>query len=323
MSKIICEVCGTSYPETASQCPICGSAKPADAPVSMDEAAGEESAATSTYTYVKGGRFSKANVRKRNKANKNAVGRREEVPPERQRKKGGGSNRALSAVAVILVLAIIAVIIYIGVRFFLPAGWNPFAKQDTKPTVTLPQAQTQPTEQDLSCTDLVLPDTQVILDAVGDNWRLGATPTPVNTTDKIVYTSSDPSVATVTEDGMITAVSGGQATITVTCGSVSRECLVICEIQTETEPTEPPTEATTLPDLDLVLNREDFTLSSYGEQWQLFDDWEHADLITWISDDTDVCTIEKGVVTAVGFGTTTVYGEYNGEKASCIVRCYF
>ena len=24
MSKIICDVCGTRYPETAEQCPICG-----------------------------------------------------------------------------------------------------------------------------------------------------------------------------------------------------------------------------------------------------------------------------------------------------------
>ena len=28
MSKIICDVCGTSYPETAAACPICGCARP-------------------------------------------------------------------------------------------------------------------------------------------------------------------------------------------------------------------------------------------------------------------------------------------------------
>ena len=27
MSKVICDVCGTTYPETAQQCPICGCAK--------------------------------------------------------------------------------------------------------------------------------------------------------------------------------------------------------------------------------------------------------------------------------------------------------
>ena len=31
MSKIICEICGTTYPETASHCPICGCSKDAAA----------------------------------------------------------------------------------------------------------------------------------------------------------------------------------------------------------------------------------------------------------------------------------------------------
>ena len=64
MSKVICDICGTAYPETATQCPICGCARDnvtqtpaADATQKTDgEAAGG-------YTYVKGGRFSKSNVR--------------------------------------------------------------------------------------------------------------------------------------------------------------------------------------------------------------------------------------------------------------------
>ena len=31
MSKIICDVCGTSYPESANQCPICGCVRSGDA----------------------------------------------------------------------------------------------------------------------------------------------------------------------------------------------------------------------------------------------------------------------------------------------------
>ena len=31
MNKIICDVCGTAYPETSSQCPICGFARTAEA----------------------------------------------------------------------------------------------------------------------------------------------------------------------------------------------------------------------------------------------------------------------------------------------------
>ena len=60
MDKIICQVCATEYPATAAQCPICGYAKPAapKAPVN-DRADGG-------YQYVRGGRFSSENVRKRN-----------------------------------------------------------------------------------------------------------------------------------------------------------------------------------------------------------------------------------------------------------------
>ena len=33
MSKIICDVCGTSYQDSATQCPICGCVRPIDARV--------------------------------------------------------------------------------------------------------------------------------------------------------------------------------------------------------------------------------------------------------------------------------------------------
>ena len=65
MSKIICDICGTSYPETASQCPICGCVRPGDFQRVSDESKNEGNNA-SGYTYVKGGRFSKTNVKKRN-----------------------------------------------------------------------------------------------------------------------------------------------------------------------------------------------------------------------------------------------------------------
>lgn len=59
MSKIICDVCGTAYPDTASQCPICGTAKPDVSSQSVGDN-------NEHHAYVKGGRFSTANVRKRN-----------------------------------------------------------------------------------------------------------------------------------------------------------------------------------------------------------------------------------------------------------------
>ena len=64
MSKIICDVCGSAYADTASQCPICGTAKRDNNPVT--EEITENVTAETGYGYVKGGRFSHSNVRKRN-----------------------------------------------------------------------------------------------------------------------------------------------------------------------------------------------------------------------------------------------------------------
>ena len=66
MSKIICDICGTSYPETAIQCPICGCVRPGDIAIFNDELDTNEEKPVQTYTSVKGGRFSKSNVKKRN-----------------------------------------------------------------------------------------------------------------------------------------------------------------------------------------------------------------------------------------------------------------
>ena len=64
MSKIICDVCGTRYPDTAEQCPICGrirdtAGRTAEDVLIMDDAREE------SYQKVRGGRFSKSNVKKR------------------------------------------------------------------------------------------------------------------------------------------------------------------------------------------------------------------------------------------------------------------
>ena len=62
MSKIICDVCGTRYPESAEQCPICGRVGTGEKMVEADEV---EGAYGREYSRTKGGHFSKANVKKR------------------------------------------------------------------------------------------------------------------------------------------------------------------------------------------------------------------------------------------------------------------
>ena len=112
MSKVICDVCGTTYPETAQQCPICGCAKNTTAQTIAGEAS------EGGYAYVKGGRFSKSNVKKRTMA-QGGSGNKSSAQKNRK-DEDAKSNRGLVVTAIVLLLAIIGVVIYIALRFFAP-----------------------------------------------------------------------------------------------------------------------------------------------------------------------------------------------------------
>ena len=62
----------------------------------------------------------------------------------------------------------------------------------------------------------------------GTTWQLTATVYPEETTyNTITWTSENEDIATVTQDGLVTAVKAGEITVTATCGDVSGECSVI------------------------------------------------------------------------------------------------
>lgn len=145
---------------------------------------------------------------------------------------------------------------------------------------------------------------------------------PSDTTDQIVFSSSDEAVATVSENGKVIAVGPGQAVITVICGEQTAQCTVECTFDLPTEETTVP-EETTLPDVEFTLNRSDITFGSKGDTWMIYSGSLSTTQIVWTTDNAAVATIENGKVTAVGGGMTTVYGEYNGEKIGCIIRCNF
>ncbi len=326
MSKIICDVCGTSYPETATQCPICGCVRPGDAVTVAGDTNEKDTVSTGTYTYVKGGRFSKANVKKRNKGKtgeQTPVADQSDASGQGQEKKDTGIVIAILAV----LLAIVAVVIYIAIRFFAPDGLN-FGTTNqgstTQNSAVSTTEQTQDTQDttnttvpEIPCVQVSASETVIEFDKEGAALLLNVTPDPVDTTDTITFLSSDEKVATVTDDGKVVAVGGGQAVITIYCGSAVTECRVICNIPVE----EPETTAPTISAEEFKLNRDDFTLNKKGETWKLYTGDIPADQIVWISDDEKVVTVKNGEVTAVGSGYTTVYGEYGGVKVSCIVRC--
>ncbi len=82
------------------------------------------------------------------------------------------------------------------------------------------------TVEGVKVSEVKLDKTSVSLKA-GETEQLTATVTPDNATDKTVtWTSSKPTVAAVDENGKITAVAPGTATITATAGDKSATCTV-------------------------------------------------------------------------------------------------
>ncbi len=325
MSKVICDVCGTTFPETAAQCPICGCARNGSA----QTAAGDSGERAEAYSYVRGGRFSKSNVKKRNKTAQPVQRRSPESPKKNE---GGSSNRGLVIVVVILLLAIIAVCAYIGIRFFMP---------EIKPNETEPPKQTttvtpEPTESqtettnDLPCTEIMLSSTIIEFTDMERSQLLSAMVTPVDTTDELVFTSADPLVATVTEGGLVTPVGSGETVITVTCGEITEECRIVCSFGDSTEPTEPEEPTVDPSGFELTFNTKfvttegvgDVTLKA-GEKWKMYSSMNvDASMVIWSTNNEAHATIEDGVVTAVAPTDpyVLVHAEYAGIKYSCRIR---
>lgn len=327
MSKIICDVCGTSYPETATQCPICGCVRPSEVLTVDNSTDDAESLRSGTYTYVKGGRFSKANVKKRSRG-EHSIPAEPAVVCEEPVGQKGKSDKGLIIAVCALLLAIVAVVVYIALHFFTP-GAGAGNKEtmgltdDTSASTTESTENTtsEPTLLEIPCVDIVVSKTVITFDKVGAAHLLNVTTNPGNTTDLITFNSSDDAVATVTDGGKIEAVGAGEATITITCGNATAQCHIVCDFEEQnTDPTE-QTEEPTVADADFKLNRDDFTLSKKGETWKLYNGDIPVKQITWSSDNEKVATIKDGVVTAVGKGNTVVRAEYNGVKLSCKVIC--
>ena len=100
---------------------------------------------------------------------------------------------------------------------------------DTETDVSKPLANEQ----------LILNESNISL-KTGERYRLFATVVPIPKFEpKYSYASSDPSVATVDENGTVTAQAGGRCTITVTAGAYSEVCVVIVDGAPAPTPTQP------------------------------------------------------------------------------------
>ena len=174
-------------------------------------------------------------------------------------------------------------------------------------TVTVTQNET------VAVTGIELNKTELTL-TEGGSETLTATVTPDNATDKTVtWTSNKESVATV-ENGVVTAVGEGTATITATAGGYEASCVVTVNPATVdvTGVTLDKTSAT------LYINGESGT-NTVTLTATVTPDNATDKTVTWASNKESVATVENGVVTAVGEGTATITASAGGKSAACTV----
>ena len=152
----------------------------------------------------------------------------------------------------------------------------------------------------------------------GGTATLTATITPSNATDQNVTWSSDnQNVATVDQNGEVTAVSAGTATITVTTEDGSKTATCVVTVTAATVPVTGVTLSQT--QASLYYNRTPNTLILTAT---VAPDNATNQAVTWTSSNPSVAKVENGVVTALARGTaviTATAADGSGASASCTV----
>lgn len=168
----------------------------------------------------------------------------------------------------------------------------------------------QNVESTVSVTGIKLNKTSLSL-VNGKTEQLSATISPDDATDKQLYWStSDSSVCTVDQTGLVSAISDGSAVITVMSndGAFSAECNV----------------QVTTPLSGIALNKSKTTLAVGGTETliaSLLPTGVAEQSIAWSSSDTNVCTVDSsGIITGVAQGTAVVSATVKNYTATCIVH---
>lgn len=303
-----CPICGENYSDTYKSCPFCE----------------EEAALQRGNQLRRGGRGGK----RASSGNKR------------------GQPNLLSPILVILILIMAALLVYLlfgdkiadqlagnqedpGTEEVTPAP--PTLDENEDEDTTAPEVGTDTDNQDdgegtgdtaeetdltalpetLTMSYLGSPKTEFTMSVGDDSIPLTAS----GGSGSYTWSSSDESIATVDADGKVSAVSAGQATITVTDGSGKGTCMVRVKGGTSSGQT------TTTPSSSAPkLSSTDFTTHVGDPDVQLKVSGTTSS-VTWASKNTGIATVSgSGVVKAVSAGTTTITATVDGKVLECIVR---
>ena len=130
---------------------------------------------------------------------------------------------------------------------------------------------------------------------------------------EVLWTSENEAIASVDENGTVTAVAPGTVKVFARIGEAELTCWVRCQF-TAPEGEEAP-----------FLNKTDISFFGVGESFLLsVQNVPEGEKVVWSSEDVHVASIdEKGRVTAVGPGTIHVAAQVGDVSLYCWVRCQF
>ena len=151
--------------------------------------------------------------------------------------------------------------------------------------------------------------------APGEKEQLHYIVQPENATFHIEWSSSNESVATISQDGEVTAVAEGQCNITAKCSEPNAVHHAYCLVNVANV----PVTSITLDQSSVVLQ--------VGETVQLSatvsPDNATDQTVTWTTSLANIASVENGLVTALAFGRATVTASSGDCSASCTVTVPF
>lgn len=118
----------------------------------------------------------------------------------------------------------------------------------------------------------------------------------------VTWTSSDISVATVTNKGKVTAVGAGTATISASANGVTAECIV------------------DVTESAVVLDRYSISLDKGQKETIGYDIIGTSQTVKWATTNSKIATVSKGVITAKNYGEADIKVTANGVTSICHVN---
>lgn len=357
MNKVICDICGTSYPETADSCPICGCSKDVSAQLLAEEEDFLKDSPLSTAKKVDGKYVASFPAEEEPEEEDWEDDEYEDEDQEEEEETGRGKTGVV-ILLVVLIMILLAISGFLFLRYLLP-NLGSDESAPTQPTVSVDVPVETTTEPGIPCEQLIMMSgASLDLTREGEYRLINVIVKPEDSTDKLVFTSEDESIATVNGEGRVTAIGEGDTEITVTCGNQQVVCKVFVRYVEETEPsteatetsvdtlseeesqpegTEPQEETepeetaeqtqetteTQLKDVTLKLGRTDISMG-VGLQFTIPLDCDLSyEEIQWTTGNANVATVENGVITTHAQGTTQLTATYGDQVVTCWIRVKF